>query len=297
MRSISITSPGTMEWLAVSDLHGRPERYRSLFREVSLRNPPAVLMGGDLFPRKGSKKEFLEEYLFNPIKKLRREGVLTRFLIILGNDDPKVNEPLLIDADDQGIIDYIPMKTVTIEGIPVVGYPYIHPSPFRLKDWELFDVSRYIDPGCISPLEGIHTTDVDLSELKYRTIKDDLKNISILSDPKNTVFLFHSPPYDTVLDQAALGGQMVDHVPLDPHIGSIAVKRFIEQHQPLVTLHGHVHESFQLSGEFFQRIGRSYFHFNMRYRGRSHIDKLRSIRNERTEKRGPGLVLSIWIPG
>ena len=41
---------------------------------------------------------------------------------------------------------------------------------------------------------------------------------------------------------------MVDHVPLDVHVGSIAVRRFIEARQPLVTLHGHVHESARLTG-------------------------------------------------
>ncbi len=36
---------------------------------------------------------------------------------------------------------------------------------------------------------------------------------------------------------------MVDHVPLDLHVGSMAVRRFIESRQPMLTLHGHIHES------------------------------------------------------
>jgi Icc-related predicted phosphoesterase len=246
-----------MKWLAVSDLHGKPDRYMALFKEIEKRTPPAVLMGGDLFPRLGQVDQFLNEFLFKPIEDLRENGIDTRILAILGNDDPKEYEHLMADADNRGLLEYIPMKKVEVEGIPVVGYPYVHPSPFRLKDWELFDVSRYVDPGCISPLDGIHTTDVDLDSLKFRTMKDDLKSLSGMSEPSETVYLFHSPPYNTVLDMAAIGEQMIDHVPLDPHIGSVAVKEFIDNHQPPVTLHGHVHESFHLTGRYYQRLGKT----------------------------------------
>ena len=49
---------------------------------------------------------------------------------------------------------------------------------------------------------------------------------------------------------------MVDHVPLDVHVGSIAVRRFIEQRQPWITLHGHVHESARLTGSWREQLGR-----------------------------------------
>jgi len=61
----------------------------------------------------------------------------------------------------------------------------------------------------------------------------------------------------TNLDRAALDGKMVDHVPLDVHIGSIAIRRFIEKRQPLLTLHGHVHESAGLTGNWRDKIGRT----------------------------------------
>jgi Icc-related predicted phosphoesterase len=53
-------------------------------------------------------------------------------------------------------------------------------------------------------------------------------------------------------------GKMVNHVPLDLHVGSIALRRFIEQRQPLVTLHGHIHESVRLTGSWRDRIGRTH---------------------------------------
>ena len=77
-------------------------------------------------------------------------------------------------------------------------------------------------------------------------------------DPiERAIFLIPTPPYDTPLDCAALDSRKHDHVPLDVHIGSIAVRRFIEQRQPLLMLHGHVHESARLTGEWKTKIGRT----------------------------------------
>ena len=47
-------------------------------------------------------------------------------------------------------------------------------------------------------------------------------------------------------------------MPLDVHVGSIAIRRFIEDRQPLVTLHGHVHESARLTGSWRDTIGRTH---------------------------------------
>ena len=48
---------------------------------------------------------------------------------------------------------------------------------------------------------------------------------------------------------------MVDHAPVDVHIGSIAIRRFIEERRPFLTLHGHAHESARLTGSWRERIG------------------------------------------
>jgi Icc-related predicted phosphoesterase len=50
---------------------------------------------------------------------------------------------------------------------------------------------------------------------------------------------------------------MIDHVPVDIHLGSIAIRRFIEARQPLLTLHGHAHEAARVSGSWRDRIGRT----------------------------------------
>jgi uncharacterized protein len=75
------------------------------------------------------------------------------------------------------------------------------------------------------------------------------------SDEHRVVFNAHVPPYDTglddapVLDENLTVTQQAGQVKLGP-VGSRAVRAAIERHQPLASLHGHVHES---AG--FRRIG------------------------------------------
>jgi len=93
---------------------------------------------------------------------------------------------------------------------------------------------------------------------RYSTIKDDLEKLSADENLSNAVFLFHSPPYETNLDRVGNDGKYYEHVPLDLYAGSIAIKKFIEKKQPLVTLHGHIHESTRLTGKWKDRIGKTY---------------------------------------
>jgi Icc-related predicted phosphoesterase len=93
--------------------------------------------------------------------------------------------------------------------------------------------------------------------LKYTTIAEDLEKLAGQDDLEKAIFLFHSPPYKCKLDRAALDGKMIDYVPLDVHIGSIAIQRFIENKQPLITLHGHVHESTRLTASWQDRFDRT----------------------------------------
>jgi hypothetical protein len=60
------------------------------------------------------------------------------------------------------------------------------------------------------------------------------------------IFNFHCPPYDTPLDEApALTEDMrlVEGGRVTKHVGSVAVREAIEQKEPALSLHGHIHES------------------------------------------------------
>ncbi|HUI82655.1 MAG TPA: metallophosphoesterase [Candidatus Binatia bacterium] len=251
----------------VTDLHGHRDRYEKLFALVAVEQPSAVFLGGDLQPTGSwyAKKpeegcgDFVREYLWPAFERLRENlgPSYPAVFLIPGNDDPSSEEPSFLEAASRGAWLYIQGRKGRLGRFQVYGYAYVPPTPFTLKDWERYDVSRFVDPGCISPEEGRRTVPFDANKVKWSTIQQDLAalaNDDVLAD---AIFLMHAPPYATPLDRAALDGKQCDHVPLDVHVGSIAVRRFIEQRQPLLTLHGHVHESTRLTGEWKTRIGRT----------------------------------------
>jgi Icc-related predicted phosphoesterase len=65
---------------------------------------------------------------------------------------------------------------------------------------------------------------------------------------ERAVFNLHVPPRGTAIDQApVLDGSLKPVVKggavLMESVGSQAVRRIIERHQPMLSLHGHIHES------------------------------------------------------
>jgi Icc-related predicted phosphoesterase len=246
----------------VSDLHGKIERYRKLFAAIATEAPQAVFIGGDILPNFGyvdAQGDFLVDFLFAELARLRIDlgEAYPRVFIILGNDDGRAVEESLIEASGDGLLSYMHGRKGLFERWTVYGYSHAPPSPFLLKDWERYDVSRYVDPGCVSPEEGMRTVPISSDEARFGTIAEDLAVLAGLDDLTNAVFLFHAPPHKSNLDRAGLDGRSVDRAPLDVHVGSIAIRRFIEASQPLLTLHGHVHESARITGSWRDRFGRT----------------------------------------
>jgi len=254
-----------MRCMFTSDLHGDTSRYQKLVRVISDERPDALFLGGDLLPggwsaAGGAARAFLADYLGPKLRALRADmrGAFPRVLLIMGNDDQRAAEPDLLEMERDGLLDYIHQKRVSLGSYEVYGYACVPPTPFLLKDWERYDVSRYVDPGCVSPEEGICTYPVSRQVRRYSTIKADLEQVAGNRALDRALCLFHAPAHDTLLDRAALDEVRVDGVSLDVHVGSIAVRRFIEERQPLLMLHGHVHESPSLSGAWQDRIGRTW---------------------------------------
>ncbi len=252
----------------VSDLHGSKERYNKLFRLILKEKPTAVFIGGDLLPHAmhratdsdNEERDFLTDVIAAGFKSLRRslQDDYPLIYVILGNDDPRSEEAAIEDIAREGIWLYIHGRWAKLGQTRIYGYAHVPPTPFQLKDWDRYDVSRYVDPGCISPEEGRRSVQIPEREKKHSTIRKDLAQLEDGGSFDDTIFLFHTPPYKTKLDRAALDGKMVDHAPLDVHVGSIAVREFIEKNQPLITLHGHIHESSRMTGQWQDKIGRTF---------------------------------------
>ncbi len=241
-----------------SDLHGMTSRYDALASAIAQEHPEAVLLGGDLLPAFAASG-FVDSVLARLFTALRRQlgERYPRVLLILGNDDARSHESAIIECEREGLWTYMDRRREQIGPHRVYGYPFVPPTPFGLKDWERYDVSHYVPPGSISPEEGTRSVAIEPLEARYATIQTDLERLTDDDDLANAVLMMHAPPYETALDRAHLDGMMFDHAPLDVHIGSIAIRRFIEARQPLVTLHGHVHESARLTGKWMDRIGRT----------------------------------------
>jgi uncharacterized protein len=252
----------------VSDLHGDSERYWKLFQKILLEKPQIVFLGGDLLPTVPANyssvdlKEdvFIHRVLIDGFSRI--QGALAtaypRVLLILGNDDPRSDETSISKGEEKGIWEYINSRCVNIGEYVVYGYANVPPTPFLLKDWERYDVSRYVEPGCISPEEGWRSYPLPENHIKYSTIERDLEELVGEKELSRSIFLFHTPPYQTTLDRINPKRKTIDNVRLDMHVGSIAVRRFIETRQPFITLHGHIHESPRLTGSWKDLIGRTH---------------------------------------
>ncbi|MCU0370882.1 MAG: metallophosphoesterase [Bacteroidales bacterium] len=245
----------------ISDLHGHTDRYEKLIREIREHRPRLVFFGGDLLPhgmRRQVADDFTVDFLFARFSKLMEEMKedYPRIFLILGNDDPRTEERKFLELAGTGVWQYLHNRKESYGMYTFYGYANVPPTPFRFKDWERYDVSRYVDPGCIPPEEGFRTMEPG-TDLAFATILDELKHLAGEGSMEKSVFLFHSPPYKTHLDRAALDGMMIDHVPMDVHVGSIAIMRFIEERQPWLTMHGHIHESSRLTGQWKQTFGKT----------------------------------------
>jgi Icc-related predicted phosphoesterase len=250
-----------------TDLHGQINRYEELQSRILKERPAALFLGGDLLPRlflsraqfEPAEGDFVDEYLLPAFRNLRNRmgSNYPEVFLILGNDDPRSVEAAFMNGADEGLWHYTHEQKLVWGGFRIYGLAYIPPTPFLLKDWERYDVSRYVPPASISPEEGIRTVAVEENVRRWSTIQNDLAALVGDDSLDRAIFLFHAPPSDTPLDRAALDGQRYDHVPIDVHVGSVAIRRFVEQRQPLLTLHGHIHEAARISGKWKMQIGRT----------------------------------------
>jgi len=143
----------------------------------------------------------------------------TRVLVMPGNDDPLAIDDVIRSYEDRGIV-YSLDKVVELAGFETISLADSNPTPWN------------------SPRE--------LEEKQLGKKIDEL--VAKLSNPSKSIFNIHPPPYGTNLDMAPKlkkdlspimgpGGVQTEHV------GSKAVREAIKKYQPMIGLHGHIHES------------------------------------------------------
>jgi Icc-related predicted phosphoesterase len=143
-----------------------------------------------------------------------------RVIISPGNDDKfSIDEVIRADPNPQVIFGEEEVIALDEEH-EVLCFGWSNPTPFD------------------SPRE---CSEEELEE-KLQRVVTQVKNM------ETAVFCIHAPPYNSFIDQAPMleddlsvtvrGG----HTHMMP-VGSTAVRKIIEKYQPLLGLHGHIHES------------------------------------------------------
>lgn len=158
-------------------------------------------------------------------ERLRPKGI--PIYVMLGNDDPRELQPILDEAT----------WATHVEGL-VVNVDENH----ELVSWGH------------SNLTPFHSHREQTEEALAESIA---AMVGRLRDPARAVFNFHVPPIASgldeapVLDESLTVQQSLGQVKFAP-AGSTAVRAAIETTQPLLSLHGHIHESAAI-----RRIGRT----------------------------------------
>ncbi len=168
----------------------------------------------------------MREWLDLLVERIDTKKIMT--IVMPGNDDHKDIDEVIRSFADRGII-YPLDKVLDMEGHEVLSLEFVNPTPW--------DTPRETD------------------EKGMRRMMEE--RVAQLKDVKNSIWNVHCPPVNTNIDLAPKLDRSLKVVAgMDGvkmvHVGSVAVRQAIEKHQPMLGLHGHIHES---SG--FDKIGRT----------------------------------------
>ena len=241
------------DWFFTSDLHGQGALYEQLVALVATRRPRAVLIGGDLAPHAAGaegvvhQRVFLEGFLVEFARRLREASPESDLLLLMGNDDWAANHDCL-ERHDGELWRLLHDRVVQVDAVPVAGLSWVPITPFTLKDWERWDDGEPESParldGWVSGPHGLTPHRFD-PERREPTIAGALASLATRTPPRETVFVLHSPPHGTRCDM--IGARA--------HVGSRAIRTFVERHQPPLVLAGHIHESPRVSSSYHDTIG------------------------------------------
>lgn len=233
-----------MQFIYATDLHGDKNKYEKVLELAVESDVKLIINGGDMLPKQGDRHTeqpiFITEYLKDYFQRLQGYGIT--YLAILGNDDL-----LAIDGLFQSVcnefsnVHDIAGRKIEIDGYEFIGMDSILDHPFGCKDRVVME-KHYVHQRQLSPVAGIsNTLDYDriYNWLEYSVTElphmcDILNELPQPTNPDKSVYITHMPPAGLRLGQ--LRYQDLD-------IGSVDIYEFLKEKQPLLSLHGHIHES------------------------------------------------------
>ncbi|MEK6643362.1 MAG: metallophosphoesterase [Planctomycetota bacterium] len=249
-----------MKLLYTSDLHGSEPHYARLIALAGRVKPDVVILGGDLLPDDLSTQpskmgvgqpQWVRKEFRKSIVALRDASGAKHVLVIFGNHDWASSVTAMKELATEGLLTVLDLKSsIAVSGLNFLGYSCTPPTPFYVKDFERLDM-----PGDIPPLLGGARWDPRFSRpgthgaahiySTYPSLADELA--SLKPPPAPWVFVAHAPPFDSGLDK--MYSQQC--------AGSKAIRTAIETHQPMLSLHGHIHDSPKVTGQYQSKIGKT----------------------------------------
>ena len=242
-----------MRILFTTDLHGCTWKYDRLAALAEESGAHVIINGGDMLPKDRDlhqQGDFIREYLEGHWGRFETAGI--DYLCYPGNDDLRIFDALFEQTCAKfAHVHDIAQKKVKLGGYEFVGMNWVVDYPFRLKDRCRMDTGDYqLQPqygsGVLSAPDGWEELpDWQAYSRTLPTIEEELNGLVRPDVMSKAVYVVHMPPAGIGLD--------VCHS--SEAVGSVALTRFLEKTQPRLSLHGHIHESPEVTGKWQAHIG------------------------------------------
>lgn len=242
-------------FLFVTDLHGNRRKYERTLALAGELGAFLVVNGGDMFPHvraHDDQARFIREFLDPHFAQYQAQAI--RHLGFPANDDLRAHDPLYeATCGKYPLVENLAGRRISLGPHDFIGMNLVTDFPFRLKDRARMDGRDFAFPpqfgGGILSLPGgwEEIPDWPSHARTLPTIEEELSHLPEPRDPARAVYVLHGPPSGLGLD-VCRGGAAV---------GSAATRAFLEKRQPLLSLHGHIHESPDESGVWRASVGRT----------------------------------------
>lgn len=237
-----------MRFIYACDLHGDKYKYKNLLEIAKNGKIKYLVLGGDLLPKEcgdriNEQKIFIEQYLNNYFEELKKNNI--KCICILGNDDLEILDKNFNEiCKKHDNVFNIDQKKVSFGDITFIGLSKVLDHPFGCKDRVV------IEEGLEMPFQLSNIIYVDkcrnmLSVDEWQDYRNDIEKMENVLEklPKakkgnKVIYVFHNPPFGLGLDVCRDKSQ----------VGSKAITNFLEKSNAYMSLHGHIHESYRVTG-------------------------------------------------
>lgn len=264
-----------------TDVHGSERCFRKFLNAAQVHKADVLVLGGDVTGKRivplVAERDGVHGTLDGRVHVLKDEASVAEFErsaadqglyawhtnadgVSMLNEDPEAVEKVFLQLAGERLSRWLALAAERLDPSKVRLFINLgNDDPFELN--HIIETSQFVYPeGRLVELDGRRAMasvgfanltpwhcarDVSEDELARR-IREAVESGSL--DRRQLVMNLHCPPFNSGLDTAALLDGDLNPVmqagqpELGP-VGSTAVREAIERYQPILSLHGHIHES------------------------------------------------------